>query len=176
MKRLSTFILALTVLMAPLVGQSQTPRSDVEATVSSLVTTIRNTPIAQRAQLVRDAIAANSDIADVLVGALIEAFPADAALYTDVVVKAVLALPTTNAAKSDILTKVAAAAVPAAKQIPPAAVPNLVEAINDVKRALSNVPPEFTPAVSNYTKPLDSTTTEVINNDNTQDKPVVSED
>jgi hypothetical protein len=171
-KKITTLAMAALLTLAPFTVHAQNAPTQTAATaasVASLMTAIRSAPAANRQKMVQDAIKADPSISSALVAALITSFPTEAANYTKTVVDTVISLTITTAEKSTILTAVASSAVPAALQLPPSSVTNLVAAVNAVKAALANVPAEYTPAVANYIAPIsgvivaeDGTITEIV--------------
>jgi hypothetical protein len=169
MKKIIIPLLTAILSLSPVIvtaadqgGNSGGSSTVIATTVAGLVTSIRNAAPADRQKLVQDAIRDNPEISNSLVAALITAFPTESAVYTQTVVNAVLSLSIPNDSKSQILTAVAAAAVPAALQLPAASVPDLVAAVNAVKNALANVPVAFAAAVQNYVAPVTANSKEII--------------
>jgi hypothetical protein len=156
-KKITTLAMAALLSLAPFTLRAQNvtpPTAATASAIATLVASIRNAPAANRQKLVQDAIKADPTISSALVAALITSFPTEAASYTKTVVDAVIGLTLSNEAKSTILTAVASSAVPAALALPPALVTDLVASVNAVKSALANVPPQFAPAVAQYTTPI----------------------
>lgn len=132
-----------------------TAQTTTNTAVQQIVQTIRRAGVANRQQLIQAAIASDPNMAADLVQALVEAFPGDAAAMTGFVVDSLIAANIDVTVKASILTAVAQSAVNAALSIPPTAVPNLINTVNDVKAALSNVAGEsFQQAVASYVTPI----------------------
>lgn len=133
---------------------SAPPTTSSGQSVSAFVASLRGVSAEERQALILTFLANNPNLAPSLVEALIATFPGDASTLTANVVDSLLSLNLPNNTTSDLLTEVARRAVQAALQIPETAVPDRLATINDVKAALANVPPDFTPFVAAYITPL----------------------
>lgn len=151
--RLMILSVAFTMAILP---ESTAQSPSTAATIQRIVASIRQAPPGQRRQLIQAAINNDSSVAASLVDALISAFPSDAPVLTGFVVESVLATTLSTEAKAAVLTAVAQSAVTAALQIPATAVTNLVNTVNDVKLALSNVgaDTQLQQAVANFVIPI----------------------
>lgn len=173
--------MAALLTLAPVIVHAAPTQAQTDA-AAVVMTSVKGASKADRARLVREAIAADPEVAGALIAALITEYPGEAAAYTETVVTAILAIPETSRnteAKASILTSVAEAAVPAALLIPSSRVDSVVQSVNAVKAALAQVAatnPLLANAVASFTAPLVEGDVIILNTGENQQEVIVSGD